>query len=40
MAAKEPPRLALVERLRNDALDAEVPNPQIVPEWRSQWYGD
>ena len=19
---------------------AEVPNPQMVPEWRSQWYGD
>ena len=37
---KEPDRLALVERLRNDALDAEIPNPQIVPEWRSQWYGD
>jgi hypothetical protein len=37
---KEPNRLALIERLRNDALDAEIPNPQIVPEWRSQWYGD
>jgi hypothetical protein len=32
--------LALIERLRDDALGAEVPNPQMVPEWRSQWYGD
>jgi hypothetical protein len=36
----EPRPLALVEQLRNDALDAEVPNPQLAPEWRSQWYGD
>jgi hypothetical protein len=36
----EPPPLALIERLRNDALEAEVPNPQMLPEWRSQWYGD
>jgi hypothetical protein len=37
---KEPPPLALIEQLRNEALDAEVPNPQLVPEWRGQWYGD
>jgi hypothetical protein len=36
----EQPPLALIERLRNDALEAEVPNPQMLPEWRSQWYGD
>jgi hypothetical protein len=36
----EPNRLALIEQLRNEALDAEVPNPQTVPEWRGQWYGD
>jgi hypothetical protein len=32
--------LALIERLRDAALDAEVPNPQMAPEWRGQWYGD
>jgi hypothetical protein len=32
--------LALVEGLRNGALAAEVPNPQMVPEWRGLWYGD
>ena len=37
---KEPQPLALIERLRNDALEAEVPNPGMVPEWREQWYGD
>lgn len=37
---KEPHRLALIEQLRTAALDAQIPNPQIVPEWRSQWYGD
>ena len=37
---KEPQPLALVERLRDQALQAEVPNPQMLPEWRSQWYGD
>jgi len=37
-SAGEP--LALIERLRNDALAAEVPNPQLVPEWRGLWYGD
>lgn len=31
---------ALIENLRDAALDADVPNPQMVPEWRSQWYGD
>jgi hypothetical protein len=37
---KDPQPLALIERLRNEALEAEVPNPGMVPEWRSQWYGD
>ena len=37
---KEPQPLALIDRLRDQALQAEVPNPQMLPEWRSQWYGD
>jgi hypothetical protein len=37
---KDPQPLALIERLRNEALEADVPNPQMVPEWRGQWYGD
>ena len=37
---KDPRPLALIERLRNDALEAEVPNLGMLPEWRSQWYGD
>jgi hypothetical protein len=37
---KEPQPLALVERLRDQALQADMPNPQMLPEWRSQWYGD
>jgi hypothetical protein len=37
---KDPKPLALVEQLRNEALEADVPNPQLAPEWRSQWYGD
>jgi hypothetical protein len=36
----DPQRLALIERLRNEALEAEVPNLGMLPEWRSQWYGD
>jgi hypothetical protein len=32
--------LVLIEELRNGALAAEVPNPQMVPEWRGLWYGD
>jgi hypothetical protein len=35
-----PEPLVVIERLRNDALDAPVPNPQLAPEWRSRWYGD
>jgi hypothetical protein len=35
-----PEPLAVIERLRADALDAPVPNPQLAPEWRSRWYGD
>lgn len=37
---KDAAPLVLIERLRDAALDAEVPNPQMVPEWRGQWYGD
>ena len=37
---KEPQPRALIEHLRDQALQAEVPNPQMMPEWRSQWYGD
>jgi len=37
---KSPEQIALIEQLRSEALVAEVPNPQMVPEWRSQWYGD
>jgi hypothetical protein len=37
---KEPQPRALIERLRDQALQAEVPNPQMMPEWRGQWYGD
>lgn len=37
---KDAAPLALIEKLRDAALDAEVPNPQMVPEWRGQWYGD
>jgi hypothetical protein len=37
---KEPQPLALIDRLRDQALQAEVPNTQMLPEWRSQWYGD
>lgn len=37
---KEPQALAVVERLRDLALQADMPNPQLLPEWRSQWYGD
>jgi hypothetical protein len=36
----QPEARALIEQLRNSALDAPVPNPQMAPEWRSQWYGD
>jgi hypothetical protein len=36
----KPEPLALIERLRDEALDAPVPNPQLAPEWRSRWYGD
>ena len=37
---KDDAPLALIQRLRDAAIDAEVPNPQMVPEWRGQWYGD
>jgi len=31
---------ALIGRLRDSALGAEVPNPQMAPEWKEQWYGN
>ena len=31
---------SLIEALRNDALGSPVPNPQLAPEWKEQWYGD
>ena len=37
---KDAASLALIERLRDAALDADVPNPQMAPEWRGLWYGD
>lgn len=37
---KSPEPRALIEALRDTALDTEIPNPQMLPEWRSQWYGD
>lgn len=37
---KKAEQLALIERLRRDALESPVPNPQMLPEWRGQWYGD
>lgn len=37
-ATSEP--LALIQGLRSDALAADIPNPQLVPEWRGLWYGD
>jgi hypothetical protein len=37
---KKPEQLALIEQLRTDALESPVPNPQMLPEWRGQWYGD
>ena len=33
-------RLALIETLRNEALRSRIPNPNLAPEWRQQWYGD
>jgi hypothetical protein len=37
---KKAEQVALIERLRSDALESPVPNPQMLPEWRGQWYGD
>lgn len=37
---KDPKPLALVETLRRDALDREIPNTQLAPEWKERWYGD
>jgi hypothetical protein len=37
---KSPDPRALIGMLRDAALDTEMPNPQMLPEWRSQWYGD
>jgi hypothetical protein len=35
-----PDAVALVESLREQALDAPVRNPQLVPEWNNRWFGD
>ena len=35
-----PEGVALVESLREQALDAPVRNPQLVPEWNNRWFGD
>ena len=32
--------VALVESLRQQALDAPVRNPQVIPEWNNRWFGD
>jgi len=32
--------LAVIERLRQDALEADVPNPQLLPSWQERWWGD
>ncbi len=36
----EPAALAVIDRLRQDALLAEVPNPQLLPSWRDRWWGE
>jgi hypothetical protein len=36
----QPERVALIGRLRDDALDTPIPNPEMLPEWRERWYGD
>ncbi|HKE87846.1 MAG TPA: hypothetical protein VKB50_29025 [Vicinamibacterales bacterium] len=37
---KDPKPLAVVEKLRRDALDRAIPNIQLAPEWKERWYGD
>ena len=37
---KEAATRALINALRNDALGSAIPNPQLAPEWKEQWYGD
>lgn len=37
---KESAPQSLIKALRNDALGSPVPNPQLAPEWKEQWYGD
>jgi hypothetical protein len=32
--------LALIDRLRANALEAEVPNPLMAPDWKERWYGN
>jgi hypothetical protein len=36
----DPAQQSLINALRNDALGRAVPNPQLAPEWKEQWYGD
>lgn len=35
-----PEGVALVESLRQQAFDAPVRNPNVVPEWNNRWFGD
>ena len=35
-----PAAVALIERLRREALDAPVPNPGLLPEWHNRWLGE
>ncbi len=36
----DPRAVALIERLRTQALDVPVPNSQLLPEWNNRWFGD
>ena len=31
---------AVIQRLRDSALEAEVPNPLMAPDWKERWYGN
>jgi hypothetical protein len=42
-AGRWPPRpdnAAVIARLRQDALEARVPDPESLPEWNNRWFGD
>ena len=36
----DPVTVSLIGRLRSRALEAEVPNPLLAPEWKERWYGN